>query len=65
MDGCPRRADEIVGCARGQTGDQLNNTMFDLETALSTWRHAMKQNRVILSDDLDELESHIQNGKLT
>ena len=35
---------------------------FDLERAISTWRNTVKRNRAFLSEDLDELESHLRDA---
>jgi len=35
--------------------------MFNLETALSTWRHYFAQRRGIQKEDLDELERHVRD----
>ena len=35
--------------------------MFDLETAIATWRHSLSYRRTILKEDLDELERHVRD----
>ena len=35
--------------------------MFNLETAISTWKNALKHNRAFLPDDIEELERHIRD----
>ena len=35
--------------------------MFNLETALSTWRHYFAQRRGFQKEDLDELERHVRD----
>jgi len=35
--------------------------MFNLETAIETWRHSLTYRRTILKSDLDELERHIRD----
>lgn len=35
-------------------------TPFDLEQAIATWRRFMASNRVLIDDDIDELESHLR-----
>ena len=34
---------------------------FNLEKAIATWRHSLHLNRSFLSEDLDELESHLRD----
>jgi len=38
-----------------------NQNQFDLDTAIATWRHAIKLRKVLLDEDLDELEQHIRD----
>ena len=38
----------------------MGNHPFDLEKAIATWRAFQLQRRVYVSDDLDELESHLR-----
>ncbi len=35
--------------------------MFNLETAIETWRHSLTYRRTILKSDLDELERHVRD----
>ena len=35
--------------------------MFNLDTALASWRHALKNERALSPEDLDELEQHIRD----
>ncbi len=35
--------------------------MFDLNTAISTWKHFLKNDRALHEDDLDELEQHLRD----
>lgn len=35
---------------------------FDLERAVDTWRQTVKRNRSFLTEDLDELESHLRDA---
>jgi len=35
--------------------------MFDLETALATWRHQFKYTRTLSAADLDEMERHLRD----
>ena len=35
--------------------------MFDLKTAISTWRHVLKNDRALFDEDLDELEQHLRD----
>jgi len=35
--------------------------MFDLEKAIATWRHLLRNNRAFLQEDLDELERHVRD----
>jgi len=35
--------------------------MFNLETAIATWRHSLTYRRTILMEDLDELERHVRD----
>lgn len=35
--------------------------MFNLETAISTWKNALKHNRAFLPEDIEELEGHIRD----
>ncbi|MEZ4701253.1 MAG: ABC transporter permease [Rhodothermales bacterium] len=35
--------------------------MFDLETAIATWRHTHSRRRAFLAEDLDELERHLRD----
>ncbi|MCZ6756995.1 MAG: ABC transporter permease [Bacteroidetes bacterium] len=38
-----------------------DHNRFDLETAIATWRHSIKLRKVLLDEDLDELEQHIRD----
>ncbi len=38
-----------------------SESRFDLETAIGTWRHIMKNERAMMAEDLDELEQHVRD----
>jgi hypothetical protein len=38
----------------------MRNSIFDLEPAIASWRHALRMRRTFLDDDLDELEDHLR-----
>lgn len=59
MAGCERSAREAVGSG---AGNRLISPMFDLETAIQTWRRGFRHGRsfFLFTDDVEELESHLR-----
>lgn len=41
--------------------NQVRRAMFDLDTAIATWRHVLKNERALSVEDLDELEQHMRD----
>ena len=36
-------------------------SVFNLDTALATWRHTLSHERYLQGEDLDELENHVRD----
>ena len=45
----------------GTTAEPVMKTAFNLDTALSTWRQFLRDERTISTDDADELECHLRD----
>ena len=55
MDRCPFHTDETLGAGIGHW------MMFNLETAISTWKRSLELNRSFRKDDIEELERHVRD----